>query len=72
MTGAFGIFLLIPEITDQTDILEPPADRQDRRSNCQRRAGRRAELRRAGARKGFWGETTTKIAFFFEFLVRKS
>ena len=31
-SSIFGIFLRSPEITDQTDILDPPADRQDRRS----------------------------------------
>ena len=35
-----GIFLLSPEITDQTDMLDPPpTDRQDRRRNSWRRVG---------------------------------
>ena len=52
----FGIFLLIPKITDQTDILDRLLDHQDRRSNRQHRAGRRAEFRELG--KAFGGKTT--------------
>ena len=74
LEGCIGIFLLIPKITDQTDILDRLLDRRARRSNRQHRAGRRAELRRAsraGARKGIRGENNRNITIFLNFEVEQ-